>query len=268
MASSAPSDDSGEEKSKFQEIVDSLKHSNSPTLIVEGKDDYVAFEQFEIENIHWGLTVLPVQGVENVYKIIELIDEIKHPALAFLIDQDCSIFENVPRKYNREDTLYTEGYSIENDLIRDGNVISFLRNGEKDRFFNELEILKRYFADAASKFISGMPGNPIGINCNKIFKSENNLEEKYADCINRIKEDFDQSLSPIFSDPMRHIHGKSLLSLFTRRLSHKARASKYSAANILEIGAVARGENMRKNESEILRYFQKIGVAPTALAQS
>lgn len=259
--SSDPADEI--ELSELDIIINTLKRGNSPTLIVEGKDDYIAFKDFEIENVSWGLTVLPVKGVQNVRKIIESVDDIKHPALAFLIDSDCAVFDHVSYPYARDDTFYTDGYSIENDLIRDGNVIKLLKKDEEPIFNSQLFELSKYFMCAACCHIEGKPGNPMSANAHMLFSPENSLHDKYASWILKEECGLDDGYKAPLSEPFKYIHGKSLLSLFTKHLSKSGRSSSFSAANILEIGGIARGECMKRIEGLVLSYFQSIGVAPT-----
>jgi len=248
--------------SELDEIINTLKRSNSPTLIVEGSDDYVAFNEFEINNVAWGFTILPVKGVDNVRKIIDRADEIAHPALAFLVDRDCSVFPHVAPPYNRADTFYTDGYSIENDLLRDGNVEKLLKPSERPLFSKELAMLLSFFTCAAACHLSAAPGYALSTKPDRIFDRSGHYQPEFDEWVKAQQPGLAPEFNATAYDPLKFIQGKSLLSLFTRHLSHSTRSSKFSGANLLEIGAVERGPFMTRIENDVLTYFRSIGLAP------
>lgn len=246
----------------LEELIAALKRSSAPTLIVEGRDDYVAFNEFEIENISWGFTILPVSGVGNVEKIIDRINEIGHPSLAFLIDRDCAIFGTTPPKFVRDDTFLTDGYAIENDLLRDGDPTRLMSRSELAAFQKELVKFAKFFVCAAACHLEGQPDYSLSSSPHCVLDASSEYLPEYEVWVT----EREAALAPEFQEatksPMRFIKGKTLVSLFTRQLSRRGRRSSYSAANLLEIGAVARGGYMRRIEGDVLQHFRNIGVAP------
>lgn len=250
---------------ELNEVIEALKRSNAPTLIVEGRDDYIAFNEFEIENIKWGLTILPVKGRNNVETIIERIGEINHPALAFLLDRDCTIFSSPQNHLIKTEIFFTDGYAIENDLIRDGNIMRFLKPKERDPFQTELYALARFFACAAASHIAGYARYPLSTHPRELFGSGNTLLPSFCTFVTSEEPNLDASYKVTMNEPLRYIKGKSLVALFTRHLSHSNRHSKFSGANLLEIGSAARGPFMTQIENNVVEFFKNKGIAPAGI---
>lgn len=231
-----------------------LKHGDSPTLIVEGRDDFVAFRDFEIENVDWGLTVTPVSGKNNLVSIFERRDEFSHRKVAFLLDKDEWIFTGIPGLYSEDCVLFTDGYSIENDLIRDGGICGLLKGEEKDTYQAKISSIGQYLSRSIVATVSECADLPLSLHPRQIIDEKNVI---YPDLLAH----FDSHVPPqewidmLKSDPERNFRGKTLVSVFTEILSHKDRKSKYSKLNILEISASRRGGNLSKIEKAVLVFF-------------
>lgn len=246
----------------LEELISALKHSSAPTLIVEGRDDYVAFGEFEIENVTWGLTILPVYGQGNVEKIIERAAEIRHPALAFLLDRDCTVFAGPPDHLIRPDTFFTDGYAIENDLIRDGDIPRLLHPNERIGFQTELAALARFLACAASRHVAQHPTHALSTHPHQLFGKTTGLLPEYRTFVEAEEANLHPTYRQTLQEPLRYVRGKNLLGLLARHLGYSQRRSKYSSANLLEIGGSLRGPHITVIESNVLSYFRELGLAP------
>lgn len=244
---------------ELDEIIAALKRSAVPTLVVEGRDDYVAFGEFEVENVSWGFTVLPVNGEGNVQKIIEKVEEINHPALAFLLDRDCSLFTGISYGLLREDTFFTDGYSIENDLIRDGNIIQLVKVTDKAWFTKELSSFANFCSCAAFGHVENRVGFPLSTHPNQLFRAPGKMQPQYELFIEDISNILPEAYRQVAEDPLRLTRGKSLLALLARHFVVRRKGAKFSRASILELGDAARGPLMLKIEHDILAFFRHVG---------
>lgn len=234
-----------------------LKHGDSPTLIVEGRDDFVAFREFEIENVEWGLTVTPVSGKNNVISILERRNEYSHRKVAFLLDKDEWIFTGIPDRYNEEFILLTDGYSIENDLIRDGEILSLLKGEEKDTYRAKISSIAQYLSRSIMATLSDCTDLPLSLHPRRIVDEQHSI---YSHLLCHFENHIppQEWIDMLGSDPERNFRGKTLISVFTEILSHKDRKSKYSKLNILEISASRRGNYLSKIENAALGFFERI----------
>ena len=103
------------------ELVSTLRRSKLPTVVVEGKDDMQSLRWMEdIVKAH-EVDVLGVGG--RLIYLLSMIEEANSPIyllLLLLIEIDY-LFKNPPNHY--EDIIWTEGYSIENDLYAGGEPV-------------------------------------------------------------------------------------------------------------------------------------------------
>lgn len=228
-----------------------LQRSNAPTLVVEGDDDYLAFREFEVENIDKGLTIFPVTGKNNVLSIIARRDQIPNPRLVFLLDMDEWSFCGAAPYDQLGWVILTNGWSIENDLLRDGAIERLMTRPERDRFECEKERFAVVFSAALHCKVTGNDGPNISTHPNQVLDRHGNLRFGIEE---QMVEPFDNEdcLAHLRQDLMRYLRGKSLLQLCTRQLSRPGRQSNFSKANLLEICAAARGPNIRRIEQEAL----------------
>jgi hypothetical protein len=123
-----------------EEIIAPLKKTSLPTVIVEGSDDVIVYRRFEIGLAHLGISIFPVGGRKKVLDIFLRKSEIPADVkLVFVVDQDTWVNTGVPAQYQSSQMVLTTGYSIENDVFMDGNLVSLLKGQEIAKFFSELE---------------------------------------------------------------------------------------------------------------------------------
>jgi hypothetical protein len=238
------------------ELISTLNHSNAPTLILEGKDDYVAFEEFERNNVEWGFTVIAVKGRRNVINLLDRRDEIENPCIYYLMDQDEWCFTGIPNLYIDRRIGYTSGASIENELIIDGNPMAIMKPNEVARFWSAIQEFEEIFLRLCYNHINCIADHSYGSSL-RLFFDENlaKLPEwtLFCDrCPNAVAR-------PAALNVMEYLRGKTLLELVVMILSNKNRASKYSKANIMELGARARGAKLLALEAEIYDFFRNSG---------
>jgi hypothetical protein len=97
------------------EMVSFLKRTSLPTILVEGNDDCYIYRQLENKIDVEDVDILICKGRESLINIFERRNEFKESAVVFMADKDMWFFSEVPMEY-KEHIIFTDGYSIENDL--------------------------------------------------------------------------------------------------------------------------------------------------------
>jgi Protein of unknown function (DUF4435) len=224
----------------LDEWVSLLSKSNLPTVITEGKDDYSVFRRLESKFTSHGLSFLPVGGRNTVLSLFERRSEFRNTRVLFVVDKDCWVLSGVPQFYISPSVIVSEGYSIENDVYRDGNLERLLDQQEKDTFRSELEIVCNWFSSAYRRILNG-----------ETVEIDHHPNRMISWCGTKLKEDFetqfglgipDRDLFDLLqNDYAKYLRGKTLMSLIVRQLSSSSRHAKYSKNALLEIGATSNG---------------------------
>lgn len=244
----------------FDETLSLLKRSFIPTLIVEGKSDYIALREFEVENVHWGFTVFAVDGRDRVIQLIEAFNDGSNRPIAFLLDRDHYVVSGIPENLRKPNILFTTAYSIENDLLIDGRVDTLMSPTERQGFAKLIKEFIPFFKCAMHDHLNGCPSIPLSEHPNSILDDKNNLREGVRQFVTGHPGQSNPNLSRIDQDPLNCLKGKSLLALVLKVLSTSKRKAKYSAASLLEIGAARRGERLKSIEGRTLDVFLKFGL--------
>lgn len=217
------------------EYVEILKRSSLPTIVVEGVDDIVVYRYFEDRLSAWGVSLMPVGGRGAAIDIFKRREELSHLALAFVVDRDSFVHTGVPDDLNSEILIFTDGYSIENDVFRDGELFGLLRADERDGFLQELTQFLEWYALAMSRRLSGMDC-PIATHPDRVFAEYESLTALGAD-----EEYPQQLLSLIREDYQKVLRGKSLMPLLVRKTNYKGRVPRHNSHAMLEMVAARPG---------------------------
>jgi len=110
------------------EMVSYLKSSSLPTILVEGRDDEMIYDWLEERFSSHNAFVLPCGGRTVLLAVYERRGEFSNKKTAFLADRDIWLFTAIPPEYL--DIVWTEGYSIENDLYAGTNLEVLLDSDE------------------------------------------------------------------------------------------------------------------------------------------
>ena len=100
------------------EIIDVLRKSTVPTVLVEGKYDFTIYQKLQEKIGLLEVNFLPCNGRATLLKIYERRHEFPNKKVLYIADKDLWVFTGVPTEY--QDIFFTLGYSIENDLYHDG----------------------------------------------------------------------------------------------------------------------------------------------------
>ncbi len=213
------------------EIVETLKRSSLTTVLVEGKDDVIVYRWLEDEI---GITIanfLPCNGRDKLLQVYERRNEFIDSSVVFVADRDTYVYVNPPEEY--DDIIWTNGYSIENDLYYGRNIESLLSKTEKDTFLKSLNNFIEYYAFEVQNLLDDnefcLRNHPQKVLCD----IQHEVKEEFLQTINFSKadEDLEKNIRTNYDVLIR---GKSLFALLTRILSNKAREIKHNKLSLLE----------------------------------
>ena len=213
------------------EIVATLKRSTLTTVLVEGKDDVLIYRWLEDEIGIVNANFFPCGGRDKLMQVFERRDEFPDISTVFVADKDAFVYVNPPDEYS--DIIWTNGYSIENDLYYGRRIEDLMSNNEKVIFLKSLNSFIEYYAFEVEKCVRAeeynLRSHPQQIICEiqhevkQEFLDEINFKKAEQGIENNIKENYDVL-----------IRGKSLFALLTRILSKSTRAVKHSKLSLLE----------------------------------
>jgi hypothetical protein len=192
-----------------------------------------------------GASLLPTGGRDKLLAVLEMIQKAGSPAkVIFVCDQDLWVTFGRPPKYLDDRLLTTEGYSIENDILRDYDALALLNPTEAKSYEAELRLFLNWYSAQLEKYESSGAAE-ISMHVNHVLQFiKMNGELKGG-------ERFNIWLSLVEANYRQIVRGKSLLALMVRQLSHSKRPVKHSALSILEHGAAAQGAHLRRLISSV-----------------
>ncbi len=236
------------------ELVSTLTKTSIPTLIVEGVTDASIYRLVERRLNFPGGTVLQAGSRTSVLEVFKRRHEFDHLNVAFLADRDMWLFGAIPDAY--ADIIFTNGYSIENDLL-DGSAIDRLCDADElSEIQNLLMELARWFAFEVEEWrMNRLP--QLDIHLNRLIPLNHQ-----ALCPQFIQERGFKEADPtiraeIQKNPKRMIRGKQVLEVLVRTLSRPGRKAKYSKDVIIELCATSPDHKMC--EQLILKLQRRMG---------
>jgi hypothetical protein len=199
-----------------EEILATIARSAFPSVVTEGDEDVIVFRKLEDEFSHIGLTIIPAGGRNAVLKVFDLRHKLPAKArVVFIVDRDLWVFTGIPDQFHAAELVFTDGYAIENDMFRDGDLEALLTTAtERERFATEIQAVCRWYALAVNRRISGQNGR-LDIHPNELLDDEGRRTELMAlKCGEPYPEDFTKHITAEYSKVLR---GKTLLDLFIRQ---------------------------------------------------
>ncbi|MDE0399142.1 MAG: hypothetical protein OXL96_15205 [Candidatus Poribacteria bacterium] len=214
-----------------------------PAFVVEGSDDARIYT-WVLQAL--GLSSYQVKIVKastkgDLLQIYEAVDENRDSyadfPIVFIADLDMFLFEGVPSEYNG--VVFTNGYSIENDLYSFANLEELLDPmSERENHKKVLDTIIEWFAFEIQEYQAG-----------RYSKIARNLEEIVPEDGTTMDPEFLKYLRECrgFTSPCQAIHdeikkdyklklrGKILFEILNRFLCHKNRKYKYSKIHLFEI---------------------------------
>jgi len=214
------------------EIVYLLRETSLPTILVEGSDDLSVYNRYLESKINIeDVDVLPCQGRPTLLKVFQRREEFKNAQVVFVADKDMWFFFGIPKEYKSQ-IVFTDGYSLENDIYVEQSFKRLLDKDDVKKFENLIKELSIWFAFEVNRYqetgYSKCDVNtdricPDDTLCNN-FKQKINFVDPPHELVDRIHREY-----------ARALRGKNLFQALLRFLNR--RESNYSRANLFELGS-------------------------------
>jgi len=232
-----------------EETIAVLNKTTLPTLIIEGIDDVVVYRKLEEIFADVGVSVMGVGGRTNLLKIFERVDEIKSKdQIVFIADRDLWVLSKLPPEYISERLIFTNGYSIENDVFQDCSVEKVMDEAEKKRFIADVQKFAHWYALIVSRINLGVMDG-----CLKTFPGVI-LDGDFAGHTALMDDELfpDELKKFVIADYSRYVRGKSLMQIVARQISRKGRNPRLNPDFFLGIASANPGPNLQ-------HIFSKVG---------
>ena len=214
------------------ELVAVLRRSNLPTVLVEGQEDMRIYRWVEERIGSQKANVQPTGGRENLLSIYAKRHEFADLPVAFVADRDMWLFSGIPSDYR--ELIWTEGYSIENDLYAGADLETLLEAEEAQEHQQVLDTIVEWFAFEVEECLAGKPFE-VKIHCNRVVP------------LGQTQMDVNFRKSRGFRPPAEEIHrqireayqlqlrGKQLFQMLERCLNARQRGTRYNISSLHEI---------------------------------
>ena len=222
------------------ELVAVLRRSNLPTVLVEGQEDMRIYRWVEERIGSQKANVQPTGGRENLLSIYAKRHEFADLPVAFVADRDMWLFSEIPSDYR--ELIWTEGYSIENDLYAGADLETLLEAEEAQEHQQVLDTIVEWFAFEVEEWFAFeveecLAGKPfeVKIHCNRVVP------------LGQTQMDVNFRKSRGFRPPAEEIHrqireayqlqlrGKQLFQMLERCLNARQRGTRYNISSLHEI---------------------------------
>lgn len=238
------------------ELIGMLNHSSLPTILVEGIDDVRWYRCFEQE-FYGNARVFQVGGRSVLLNLYERHHEITSNVV-YVADRDMYVFGRTPRMYR--DIIFTKGYSIENDLLKESMAVQALfAVKDKNRLDKLLPPLAKWFAFCVEEFKQGkspiLTDAPQCVISEKAKQVEIRPEYKTRIAFHDPDENLERKILLNFDMKFR---GKNLSQLYAfvfSKRKHDEDGEKFTDSQLLEIAAKDLYSKARK------RFVRKINEA-------
>ena len=135
------------------QLVNVLKHSQTPSLVVEGDDDVIIYRELTKRIGILDVILRPSGGRPNLLQVYERRSEFDHIPVVFIADQDMWLFSGIEQGY--DDVIWTSGFSIENDLYSDADLDSLIDANDIVEHQKILDSISTWFAFTVEEYLSG-----------------------------------------------------------------------------------------------------------------
>lgn len=221
------------------ELIATLRRTRLPTAVIEGKDDVIVLRRIEDIYRDAFVSIIVAGGRQKVLEAFRRRSEIHGDApLVFVVDRDSWVVCGIPVEFISEQIVCSDGYSIENDIIRDGNFENMMNEMERNTWRRERAAFIEWFAVEFSDFIQGKDGK-LKTYAGVIVDDPDVLAAAKA------RLQIDDAAARIFdtlsADPERLVRGKSLMDILMRQLSYTGRSVRHRREALLQFVAANPG---------------------------
>ena len=214
------------------ELVATLCHAELPTVVVEGSDDMRIYRWVERRIGSQNANVLPTGGRNTLLSVYERRNEYAHLPVAFVADRDLWLFSGIPPGY--PDIIWTQGYSIENDLYAGANLENLLNPDEAAEHQQVLDSIIEWFAFEVEEHLAGREAR-VATGCNTVVP-EGKTEIDQGFHTHRGFRPPNEVLHQQIKDAyLLQLRGKTLFQVLVRFLSASDRDVKHSTFELYKI---------------------------------
>lgn len=219
-----------------EEIVATLRRTKLPTVVIEGKDDLVVFRRLEVACQDIQLSVFPVNGRSRVLDLFDERRKLGLPSnISFAADKDMWVFDGVPTPYDTAQIALTDGYSIENDVYRDGGLEELMLPEERRIFERELEIFLAWYASAVCR----RDDECLRTHPNEVLSRASSPGQAFGENVLEV-------LDVLRKNYASFVRGKSLVGLLMRQINKPGRHARYNKSSLLELVATRPGKHIER----------------------
>lgn len=226
------------------EWVAALSRMRDPIVLVEGKDD-VQICRWAAERVgNPRLDIHPAGGRQTLLDVYARRSEYAQLAVAFVADRDLWLFSCIPQGY--DDVIWTEGYSIENDIYADVNLEDLLNADEVAPHRETLASLVEWFAFEVEQHLDGCDAH-INKHLNQIVPlGETKVDQALLTSrqFRPPKADLHQQIQDAYQLQLR---GKFLFQLLHRFLNATGRHTQYKFKMLHEKALTSADQHERIN---------------------
>jgi len=215
-----------------EELVAALRRSSLPTVLVEGPEDMRIYRWVEERLGSRTANVLPAGGRENLLSIYMKRHEFADLPVAFVADKDMLLFSEIPSDY--DEVIWTEGYSIENDLYTDAERENLLDAEEAQAHQKLLDAIAEWFAFEVEEFLAGRTFE-VAHHCDRVVpRGHTQIDENFRKS-RGYRPPGEEIRRQIREAYQLQLRGKQLFQMLVRFLSASDRESKFSYPNLYEM---------------------------------
>jgi hypothetical protein len=239
-----------------EEIISELSKSTSLlTVLVEGKDDALVYRYIEdklndLISIDNRADIFICGGRLELIEIFEGRERFKNTKVVFLADKDMWFFVGVPKEY--EDIVFTDGYSIENDVYIESVFNNLLDRDDRSLFDNLIKELSIWFAFEVNRY-KETGDSKCDVSVDRVCPN-NTFCPNFKKSINFV--DPPQHLINLVCDEYtRALRGKNLFQALLRFLDKNA----FGYATLFRLGAKLENPKIEALINKLSAKFQEYG---------
>lgn len=214
------------------ELVATIRKSTLPTVLVEGTDDLTIYRWVEAKLARLKLDILPCGGRSTLLSVYQRRAEFPESHVAFVADRDMWLFTSVPDEYSN--VVWTDGYSIENDVYEPSSVEELLNPKEEGEMSLVLKEVIKWFAFEVEEYRSGREAQ-VKYHASRVVKPDTTALCD-AFCVARgYSEPSIGTIQEVADEFKLKLRGKTLFQVLVRFLSSSGRDVKYSHAATIDV---------------------------------
>ncbi|MDC4998101.1 DUF4435 domain-containing protein [Acinetobacter baumannii] len=244
--------DAVNEHEKIEALAAQIERSDLYTIVIEGKDDLLVYNEFEdiYEDPDCLVSVLAGGGRNTVLGIFNRLKDTPHiNKTIFIVDKDTWVITGIDSNYQHDRIICTNGYSFENDIFIDGNLENDMVKKNKEVFEEELPTVLKWFALEMHRILDNRPTLHLAMQIDNLFNQAHIYTNPQAG------ETFPTSIHTQLQTQYPHLlRGKTLLQFYKRVMNKREGFDKRDG-----YGMNATIENVCKHKGACLnRIFEEV----------